>query len=88
MWAVAGTAIRSGVCQTSRNATGVQLDNPTLLGIAAVVSALGGLGSLVMALRKSHDEEHQLCLERLKEVRAESEKLAKELHELRMSDAP
>ena len=41
-----------------------------------------------MALRKSHNEEYRDCLERLKEARAESEKLAQELHALRMSDAP
>ena len=60
---------------------------PTLLGIAAIVSAIGGIATTIMALRKSHDEEHEACLERLKEARADSERLAAELHELRMRDA-
>jgi hypothetical protein len=61
------------------------VDSPTLLGLAAVVSALGGLISTILALRKSRSEEHEECLERLKEARAESERLAKELHELRIA---
>jgi hypothetical protein len=61
------------------------VDQPTLLGLAAIISALGGLISTVLALRKSRTEEHEECLKRLKETRAESERLAKELHELRMA---
>jgi len=60
---------------------------PTLLGLAAIVSAVGGCASTIMALRKSHDEEHEQCLERLKEARAELEKVAEELHERKMRDA-
>lgn len=60
----------------------------TLLGIAAIVSALGGIASTIMALRKSHDEEHEACLERLKQARADSERMAQELHDLKMRDAP
>ena len=60
------------------------VDQPTLLGIAAIISALGGLASTIFALRKSRTEEHEHALEQLKECRAESERLAKELHELRM----
>lgn len=63
-------------------------NEPTLLGLAAVLSATGGVVSTIMALRKSHSEEHEHCLEQLKESRAESEKLAQELHELRMGNAP
>lgn len=63
-------------------------DDPTLLGVAAIISAIGGVVSTIMALRKSHNEEHEHCLEQLREARAESEKLAKELHELRMHSAP
>jgi hypothetical protein len=60
---------------------------PTLLGIAAIVSAVGGAASTVLALRRSRSEEHEQCLERLKEARAESERLAQELHELRMHES-
>lgn len=61
---------------------------PTLLGVAAVVSAVGGIASTIMALRRSHDEEHEACLERLKAARAELERISTELHELKMRDAP
>lgn len=60
----------------------------TLLGVAAIVSALGGIISTILALRKSYSEEHEACLERLKVARADAEKYAAELHELRMRDAP
>jgi hypothetical protein len=60
---------------------------PTLLGLAAIVSAVGGIASTIMALRKSHDEEYQAALTRLRECREESERLATELHELKMRDA-
>jgi hypothetical protein len=56
----------------------------TLLGLAAVISAVGGIASVIAALRKNRSEEHVDCLERLKEARAESERLAKELHDLRI----
>jgi hypothetical protein len=59
----------------------------TLLGVAAIVSAIGGCASTILAIRKSHSEEHEACLERLKETRADAEKLAAELHEVRMRDA-
>jgi hypothetical protein len=55
-----------------------------LLGLAAIVSALGGCATTVLALRKTRDEEHEKCLERLAAARVESEKFAEELHELRM----
>lgn len=60
---------------------------PTLLGLAAVVSAIGGCVSTVLALRKATSDEHEQCLERLREARTESEKMAAELHALRMRDA-
>jgi hypothetical protein len=62
-------------------------DEPTLLGIAAVISAVGGIASTIMAIRKSHSEEEQQCLERLKEARVEAEASAQELHERKMHDA-
>jgi hypothetical protein len=60
----------------------------TLLGVAALISALGGIVSTIFALRKSHDEEFAACLERLKETRAESEAYAAELHELKIHGGP
>jgi hypothetical protein len=59
-------------------------NGPTLLGLAAIISAVGGVGSTIMALRKSRSEEHEHALDELAKCRAESERLAKELHELRM----
>lgn len=61
-------------------------DQPTLLGIAAFLTAIGGVASTIMAIRKSRSEEHEKCLEQLKEARAEAEALAKELHERKMKD--
>jgi hypothetical protein len=51
------------------------------------VSALGGCVSTILALRKAKDDERELCLQRLQEARAESEKMAAELHAIRMRDA-
>jgi hypothetical protein len=59
----------------------------TLLGIAAIVSAVGGCISTILALRKTRDEEHEACLERLKAARAEGERLADEVHSERMRRA-
>lgn len=60
----------------------------TLLGVAALLSALGGVVSTVWAIRKGRREErdqaHQECLDKLRETRAEAETLANELHQLRM----
>jgi hypothetical protein len=56
----------------------------TLLGVAAIVSAVGGIASTIMALRKSRDEEHLECLKQLKATRSESEAMAKELHDLKV----
>jgi hypothetical protein len=60
------------------------LDNPTLLGIAAVISAVGGIASTIAALRKSRSEEYEHALKELKETRAEAEQLAEELHRRKM----
>jgi hypothetical protein len=59
----------------------------TLLGVAAIISAVGGAGTTILALRKAKDDEHQQCLERLKVAREEGEKAAAELHEVRMREA-
>jgi len=57
----------------------------TILGVAALLSAIGGVASTIYALRRGRSEEHQEAIERLKECRAESERLAHELHEIRMA---
>jgi hypothetical protein len=58
----------------------------TLLGAAAILTAIGGIASTVYALRRGRTEDHQQALDRLRECRAESERLARELHELKMSN--
>jgi hypothetical protein len=65
----------------------VTLDNPTLLGIAAVVSAVGGTASTIAALRKSRSEEHEHALVELAKCREESERIAAELHEIKMKQS-
>jgi len=68
----------------------MKLDNPTLLGIAALITALGSVISSILGVRKARRDERakaeQECIERLRDTRAESEKLAQELHELRMKE--
>ena len=59
----------------------------TLLGIAACVSAVGGCVTSILAVRKARSEEEQACIEKLREARAEGERVAAELHELKMRDA-
>ena len=59
----------------------------TFLEVAAVVSALSGIASTVLALRRTKADEQEQCLERLRVARAEAEKAAAELHERKMRDA-
>jgi flagellar basal body-associated protein FliL len=56
----------------------------TLLGVAAVVAAVGGVISTIWAIRKGRREEQEDCYRLLRESRAETEQLARELHELKM----
>jgi hypothetical protein len=60
------------------------------VGIAALLTALGGLVTTVIAHRQGKKEQQSKseedCYERLKAVREESEGLAQELHELRMKE--
>jgi len=58
----------------------------TLLGIAALVSAFGGVISSMLAIRRAREDEYQKCLERLKQARTEAEELAQERHRRLMSD--
>jgi uncharacterized membrane protein YqjE len=64
--------------------------DPTLLGIAAIISAIGGVVSTIWALRKSRREEHDKLMkeyrEELQKAREEAEALAKELHERKMRE--
>lgn len=64
----------------------IDFNSPTLLGVAAVMTAVGGIASTIMAIRKGRSEEEQQLVERLKETRAEAERLAKELHDIKMRD--
>jgi len=65
----------------------------TLLGIAALISALGGFASTMLAIRTSRHEERAAGLEQLTareeelaKCRATSEELARELHKVRMGE--
>jgi hypothetical protein len=60
---------------------------PTLLGIAALLTAFGGVISTIMAVRKARSDGEAECLDRLKKSRAEAEGLAEELHKLRMEQS-
>jgi hypothetical protein len=60
------------------------ISDTTLLGLAALLTAVGGVASTVMALRRGRSEDHEACLEHLKEARAEAEAYAVELHETKM----
>ena len=65
------------------------ISQPTLLGVAAFIAAIGGILSTVIGARRARREERdksdELCRKRLRETRAESEELADALHKLRMS---
>ena len=60
---------------------------PTLLGVAAIISAIGGCVSTFLALRTTRNSEREQCIERLREARAEAEQVAAELHKRKMHDA-
>lgn len=66
----------------------IALDQPTLLGLAAVIAAVGGILSTLIGARKARREERdkaeQECLERLKASRKEAEEAMAELHQLKM----
>jgi hypothetical protein len=62
----------------------------SLLGIAAFLSASGGIVSTVWSIRKGRREERdkaeEECRQRLKDARAEAEELANELYQRRMRE--
>ena len=65
---------------------------PTLLGIAAIVSAVSGMIVSVVAARRASKEGKEKadedCLQRLRQARAEAEAYAQELHQLKMHLPP
>lgn len=66
----------------------ITFDDPTLLGIAAVITAISGVASTIFGARKkakeAKEEAEEKCRLRLQETRAEAEKCAEELHRLKM----
>lgn len=64
-------------------------ESPALLGIAAVISSIGGIFFTIVGIRKTRiderDKSNEDCLRRLRESRAEAEHLAEALHRLRMN---
>jgi hypothetical protein len=69
----------------------VDAGDPTLLGIAAIIAALGGIVSTVLGTRKARRDERakneEECIERLRTARQEAEGLAEELHQRKMREA-
>jgi len=63
-------------------------DETVWLGVAAVITAVGGILATVWshrsAKKEAADKADQECYERLKATRAESEQLAEELHRIKM----
>jgi len=64
------------------------LNDPTLLGIAACISAIGGVTTTILgsrrARREERDKSEEECRERLKAARKEAEEAAFELHRRKM----
>lgn len=60
----------------------------TLLGAAAIITAIWGVVSTIIAVRRgsrgAQQDELDKCLERLNAARAQAEKFAQELHDLKM----
>jgi hypothetical protein len=56
----------------------------TLAGIAAIIAAVGGLISAIVALRKAKQEGEENCQDQLKKSRAEAEHYARELHDIKL----
>jgi hypothetical protein len=63
-------------------------DNATLLGVAAIISAISGIASTIFgarrARREEHDKDEEQCRERLRLARKEAEEAAMELHARKM----
>lgn len=65
---------------------------PTLLGVAAIITSLSGVVTAIIGARRRSQEAREKadeeCHNRLRRVRAESEELAQELHRIRMRTYP
>ncbi|MET0786936.1 MAG: hypothetical protein ABWY25_09535 [Paenisporosarcina sp.] len=57
----------------------------TLAGFAAIIAAVGGFISAIVAYHKAKQEGDDICHDQLKECRVEAERYAKELHKIRIS---
>jgi hypothetical protein len=58
---------------------------PTLLGVAAFITAICGIVTTVLAFRKSRSEQSEELRDNLEAARAHEERLAYELHEVKMA---
>jgi hypothetical protein len=58
--------------------------NATLLGVAALVSACGGIISTIVGVRQGKKSGAEECQEKLRAVEREAEELSDQLHEQRM----
>lgn len=65
---------------------------PWLLGLAAVITSIGGLITSMITIRRSGKEAKEKaddeCRERLRATRVEAEQLAAEIHDYRMGRRP
>lgn len=61
------------------------LDGDRLLAVAAVLSAVAGLLTAWASLIRARAEVEQQCQTRVQQLRAESEAMAIELHQLRLA---
>jgi len=66
------------------------VEEPTLLGVSAIIASCGGILSTMIGARRARREEHEKadeeCRQRLAAARQEAEALAAELHTRRMRD--
>ena len=53
------------------------------LGIAGIITAIGGVVSTILAARRARDEERLICEEKLRAIRIKAGVLAEELYELK-----
>jgi hypothetical protein len=66
----------------------LSFDDPTLLGVAALITAISGIVTTIFSARskakEAREEAEEKCRLRLQETREESERCAQELHRLKM----
>jgi hypothetical protein len=67
----------------------LEITDPTLLGVAAIITSFAGVVTTIIGARRSAREAKEKadedCFTRLRDLRSESEKIAEELHRMRMS---